>query len=512
MICRLFFYRWFIFVAIFTMTVSSGLAIELNGSVTNVTGDAVTIALEGDLLPQIGDPVAINETIPGLGPLPLEGEWKVISVAPKTIIAEPVGEASQPQAGQVVIVQSSQPTAAASLQGDAKENYQRGLNYLNGKEGLKKDAAKGFPLIHSSASQGYVPAQAQLGYLYGKGIGVTEDKSKSFMWSRKAAMQGHIISQYNIAIDYSKGSGVAEDRTEATKWFRKSADQGYLNSQIKMGRAYYKGYGVVQDYSEAASWYTKAAQRGDSFSQWRLALMYEQGEGVPQSYSTAYDWYKKAAEQNDILSQKSLGFFYWKGTGTAEDKTKSFYWYRKAARQGDKGAQRFTAMCYKTGSGIPKDVDKAIYWYRKAAAQGDENAREQLVKLNVTPEKLPQTHASSGGGNNTGRAEQIPAGATQIIAQIKSSDSASQQRGAKLLFKSSFKTDPAVLVVVADELLKGCTLNPRDKRHVDAMAWLCKVLGTSGDKSYQATLKKVSTTTKSRKIKKFARKYAASLR
>ena len=502
MFYRLSFYSFFILGAIFALTVSSVFAIELNGKVTKVTQTTVTIKLEKNLLPQIGDSVAISEYIPGLGSLPLEGEWKVISVSPKMIMAEPVGEASQPQAGQVVIIQSSQPSTATT----AKEIYQHGWNYLNGKQGLEKDATKAFPLIQSAASQGYVVAQAKLGYMYSIGLGVAVDKSKSFIWSRKAAIQGNIDSQYNVALDYFYGNGVTEDKTEATNWFRKAANQGHLMAQTNMGLAYYKGYGVVQDYAQAAAWYTKTAQRGDTYSQWRLGLMSERGEGVPQSFSTACNWYKKAATKNHILSQKTLGFFYWDGKGVPQDKAKAFYWFRKAARLGDKGSQGLAGMCYKTGIGTTKDIDKAIYWYRKAADQGDKEAQKQLVKLNATAK------GHHTGGNKIGGGGLIPAGAAQMIAQIKSSDGASQQRGAKLLFKSSFKNDPAVLAVVQDELLKGCTMNLRDKRHVDAMAWLCKILGTSGVKSYQATLKKVSDTTKSRKIKKFARKNAAKLR
>ncbi len=509
MICRFSLHSIIVLVAIFALMVSSGWAVELNGSVLSVTGSTVTIKLEGDLLPQIGDPVAINEFIPGLGPLPLEGEWKVSAVTSKTITANPVGEASQPQAGQVVIIQSAQPLSDAPSLPDAKEMYQQGLNYLNGSQGLEKDTAKALSLIRNAASQEYAPAQGQLGYLYSHGIGVAADKTESFMWSRKAAMQGDKISQYNVAADFFQGRGIAEDKTEATKWFRKAADQGHLKAQASMARAYYNGYGVPQDYAEAAVWYTKAAQRGDIYSQRRLGLMYAQGEGVSQSSSIAYDWYKKAATQDDMLSQKQLGFVYWGGKGVPEDKAKAFYWFRKAARQGDLGAQSLTAMCYKRGTGTAKDLDKAVYWYRKAAAQGDEDAKEELVMLNATPGGVSQGHVSSAGGSRSNR---VPAGAAQMIAQIQSTDGASQQQGAKLLFRSSFKADPAVLAVVQDELLKGCTLNPRDKRHVDAMAWLCKVLGTSGDKSYQQTLQKVSETTKSRKIKKFARKYAASLR
>ncbi len=495
----------------------SALAVELNGTVTQVTKTEVMIKLGGTLLPQINDIVRIQENIPGLGLIPVQGEWRVTAVTLRRVKAVANGDSSTPQAGQAVVIESSNPIPASSLSQDSEALYQQGTNYLNGKNGQPKNTAKGLELLHSSAALGNMSAQAQLGYIYSTGKGVAVDPEKSFKWSRKAAKQGHKISQYNVALDFSKGNGVGEDKTEAAKWFRKAADQNYLNAQYRLGRAYYDGDGVRQDYSQAAAWYTKAAQSGHINSQKSLGSLYENGEGIPRDFSQAYYWYKKAADQNDAWSQQNLGFLFDDDDNPEKNAEKSFFWFKKAAEQDLRISQKVVGRYYEYGHGTPKDIHKAMYWYQKSSDQGYKGATEALERLNGTPS--PASASASASDNSTGgttaaHAGQVPAGARQIVSQIQSASSGTQQRGAKLLYRSPYKTDPAVLEVVHQELLKGYNINVRDRHHIDAMGWLCATLGTAGSGShrYKATLEKISQTAQNRKLRKTAYKFAVRFR
>jgi hypothetical protein len=65
---------------------------------------------------------------------------------------------------------------------------------------------------------------------------------------------------------------------------------------------------------------------------------------------------------------------------------------------------------------------------------------------------------------------------------------------------------------VRDTLLKGYNAHPRDRRYADAMAWLCNILGASGDRRYATTLETVSRQSTNRKIKKYALKNLRRLR
>ncbi len=99
---------------------------------------------------------------------------------------------------------------------------------------------------------------------------------------------------------------------------------------------------------------------------------------------------------------------------------------------------------------------------------------------------------------------------TKYINMLRSNDSTQKVRAAKKIFKS-YSHDPQLLCVVNEELLRGYKINIRDRHHVDAMAWLCKILGASGQTKYKATLKRVAQESPSRKLKKYANKSLSKL-
>jgi len=75
---------------------------------------------------------------------------------------------------------------------------------------------------------------------------------------------------------------------------------------------------------------------------------------------------------------------------------------------------------------------------------------------------------------------------------------------AKMIFRSNL-TDQKLFEVVNEELLKGYQLKIRDRNHVDAMAWLCKALGSSGMSKYKETLEKIYKTSRSKVLNKYAK-------
>lgn len=88
---------------------------------------------------------------------------------------------------------------------------------------------------------------------------------------------------------------------------------------------------------------------------------------------------------------------------------------------------------------------------------------------------------------------------------MRSSSASEKRNGAKIASKR-FSDNAAVMAVAAEELEKGFSVNLRDGHHVDAMAWLCNALGASYDQKYAALLKKVYRKSRSKKIKKYAKK------
>ena len=80
-----------------------------------------------------------------------------------------------------------------------------------------------------------------------------------------------------------------------------------------------------------------------------------------------------------------------------------------------------------------------------------------------------------------------------------------QNETAKSLGKRRI-SDTEILNVVEKALLRGHTSNGDNKHHIDTMAWLCRILGNSGDKNYRDTLQKVAQHSSNSKIKKHAEK------
>ncbi|NLD35445.1 MAG: hypothetical protein GX654_01090 [Desulfatiglans sp.] len=106
---------------------------------------------------------------------------------------------------------------------------------------------------------------------------------------------------------------------------------------------------------------------------------------------------------------------------------------------------------------------------------------------------------------STGSVYDQSGGIEQIISQLRSSNPIQKRDGAKIAYRI-FYGDASIAAIAAEELEKGYMINHRDRHHVDAMAWLCNILGASNNKEYRPFLKKVYKNTKSDKINDYAKK------
>jgi TolB-like protein len=99
----------------------------------------------------------------------------------------------------------------------------------------------------------------------------------------------------------------------------------------------------------------------------------------------------------------------------------------------------------------------------------------------------------------------------EIIQLMKSPNSKEKIKGAQYTVKS-FPTNPQLLKVAEEELLKGYEIRTRDRNHAEAMAWMCNVLGRSKQLQYKDTLQIVYKNAASRKVRKYAKKNYRLLR
>ena len=102
-------------------------------------------------------------------------------------------------------------------------------------------------------------------------------------------------------------------------------------------------------------------------------------------------------------------------------------------------------------------------------------------------------------------------GESRYIKMLRSGNLRSKTDAGKLIVKEGVK-DTAVLDVVEQELLKGYQASGGDRGAVDAMAWLCKALGASGNGKYRGTLQTVAQKAPHRKLQKYAEQSLGQLR
>jgi TPR repeat protein len=118
-----------------------------------------------------------------------------------------------------------------------------------------------------SGDEGNVDAQFNLGLLYSSGgQGLPQDYAEALIWFRKAADQGDARAQVYLGGMYRVGRGVRQDYAQAVAWFRKAANQGNLFAQADLGEMYRDGQGAPQDLVRAYMWFSLVASSASDAS------------------------------------------------------------------------------------------------------------------------------------------------------------------------------------------------------------------------------------------------------
>jgi len=148
-------------------------------------------------------------------------------------------------------------------------NRNSNISFCFGKyfENIEKDISTAMQYFEQSAEQGNPISQANLGYCYQYGEGVSQiDLPRAFRYYQKSADQGFAIGQTNLGTCYRDGQGVEADERRAIELYKISAGQGYSNAQTHLGFCYQNGKGVERDQKKANEYYKLAADQGESFA------------------------------------------------------------------------------------------------------------------------------------------------------------------------------------------------------------------------------------------------------
>jgi TPR repeat protein len=106
------------------------------------------------------------------------------------------------------------------------------------------------------------------------------------------ADHGDAPAQAGLGFLFHKGLGVAQDDVEAAAWFEKAAGKGQAEAQLLLGTLYFFGEGVQQNYVMAFAWCEIAQSNGqsDAIECRDAALEHMTSAEVKRSFRIVTEW------------------------------------------------------------------------------------------------------------------------------------------------------------------------------------------------------------------------------
>jgi TPR repeat protein len=107
------------------------------------------------------------------------------------------------------------------------------------------------------------------------------------------AEAGDPKAQAGIGFLFHKGLGVSQDDQEAASWFIKAAEKGQAEAQLLLGPLFFSGQGVPQSYVSAYAWCEIAETNGqsDAGDCRDAALERMSAAEMKQSFKLVTDWF-----------------------------------------------------------------------------------------------------------------------------------------------------------------------------------------------------------------------------
>jgi|KBSMisStandDraft_5_1062788.scaffolds.fasta_scaffold450442_1 TPR repeat protein len=117
-------------------------------------------------------------------------------------------------------------TFAPALAAPADQAFRQGLSAYN-----SGDFQKAMKIWLPLAQKEDAPAQAGIGFMFHRGLGVATDNGKAAYWLRKAAEHGQPEGQFMLGSLYFYGAGVEKSYVQAYAWCDLAQDGGNADAQ-----------------------------------------------------------------------------------------------------------------------------------------------------------------------------------------------------------------------------------------------------------------------------------------
>ena len=118
-------------------------------------------------------------------------------------------------------------SAVSAMAAPADQAFRQGVSaYHSG------DLGKALKIWLPLAQNEDAPAQAGIGFMYRRGLGVAADNRKAAYWLRKAAEHGQPEGQMMLGSLYFDGAGVEKSYVKAYAWCDLAQDGGNADAQM----------------------------------------------------------------------------------------------------------------------------------------------------------------------------------------------------------------------------------------------------------------------------------------
>lgn len=152
----------------------------------------------------------------------------------------------------------------------AEENYQKGMDYLNGTNDTNIDYRKAFEMFKKSADEGHPEAQFRLGYMYiYLEPYVLRNYKKAFELFKNSVDQGLIISQFYLAECYMYGWGTEKNEGKAVELYEKCSEQYIIQADDRLCDIYRYCIGVEKDLKKVYNYNERTRGYGNFNSEAR---------------------------------------------------------------------------------------------------------------------------------------------------------------------------------------------------------------------------------------------------
>jgi uncharacterized protein len=109
------------------------------------------------------------------------------------------------------------------------------------------------------------------------------------------AERGDAPAQAGLGFLFHKGLGVFRDDVEAASWFARAAEQDQAEAQLLLGTLFFYGQGVPQNYVTAFAWCEIAQTNGqsDAIECRDAALEHMTNTEMKQSFRLVSEWFER---------------------------------------------------------------------------------------------------------------------------------------------------------------------------------------------------------------------------